>query len=207
MHNRHPYALLLFAAFIFAGCATSSDSQPDTATKASRFGNFLVIGVAGSWDSRAQFERVVVSGLRGEGVKAQSYNQVVGGGQRPSREAVLAAIEQHGFDAVVVTQVLDADADVALRSEVTGAKVRRKETGFMKLFRYDYEELGDPLSLAVDMKVSFKTEVYNVETENPVWSAETKGVRADNIAVLVDETAKSVVRQLKRAGMIARGAP
>jgi hypothetical protein len=207
MHSRHSYAFLLFVAAFFAGCAASGGSQPDSATKASGFSNFLVIGVAGSWDSRAQFERVVVSGLRTEGVEAQSYNLVVGGGQRPSSESVTAVIEEHGFDAVVVTQVVDTDADVELRSSVTGAKVRRKESGFMKLFRYDYEELGDPLNLAVDVEVSFRTEVYSAATENPVWSAETKGARAENVAILVDEAAKSVVRQLKRARIIARQAP
>lgn len=204
MHSRHSYALLLFAAVFFAGCATSGGSQPESTAKASGFSNFLVIGVAGSWDSRAQFERVVVSGLREEGVDAQSYNLVVGGGQRPSREAVTAAVEERGFDAVVVTRVLDTDADVELHSGVTGAKVSRKGSGFMKLFRYDYEELGDPLNLTVDMEASFRTEVYSAATEDMVWSAETKGARAENVAILVDETAKSVVRQLKRAKMIAR---
>ena len=206
MYRKHAFVPLIFAAILVSGCAASGDSQPHPATRASGFSNFLVIGVAGSWDSRAQFERVVVSGLREEGAKAQAYNRVVEGGQRPSREAVAAAIEEHGFDAVVVTQVVDSDADVELRSGVTGAKVSRKDSGLMKLFRYDYEELGDPLNLTVDIQVSFQTEVYSAATEELAWSAETKAAQADNIAILIDETAKSVVRQLKRARLIARRA-
>ena len=198
-HYRRFHPLLLVAALLLAGCAA-----PGPATGTAGFSNFLVIGVAGSWDSRAQFERTVVSELRESGVAAQSYNNVVGGGRRPTREEVLAAVDEHGFDAVVVTRVLDTEADIQLRSTITGAKVNRKETGFMKLFRYDYEELGDPLNLQVDVQVDFATEVYAVGTEDMTWSSETRGPRAENVAVLVDETAKSVVRQLKRAGLLAR---
>ena len=43
----------------------------------------------------------------------------------------------------------------------------------MKLFRYDYEELGDPLDLTVNMQVDFVTELYSSATQSLVWSAET----------------------------------
>ena len=195
---RLPIAALL-ATFILAGCASSggSDSGP------SRFSNFLVIGVAGSYDSRAQFERVVVSGLRAEGVAARPYHLIVGGNKPPVREDVIAAIEEHGFDAVVVTRVLGTESDVEVRSAVTNAKVRRKDEGFLKMFRYDYEALGDPLNLTVNTELDFATELYSSATRDMVWSAETSG-KADNATVLVDQTGKAVVRQLKRAGKIAR---
>lgn len=192
--------LLMFAMVAVSGCASSGD----TAAGPSRFSNFLVIGVAGNYDSRAQFERVVASGLRAEGVAARPYHLVAGDNKPLVREDVLAAIEQHGFDAVVVTRVLDTDSDVELRSAVTGQKVKRKEAGFMKLFRYDYEELGDPLDLTVNMQVDFVTELYSSATQDLVWSAETKGPKSDHVAVLVDETGKLVVRQLRRAGKLAR---
>ena len=197
---RFPAVFMLFATFALAGCASSggSDAGP------SRFSSFLVIGVAGSYDSRAQFERVVVSGLRAEGVQARPYHLVSGGNKPLVREEVLAAIEEHGFDAVVVTRVLGTESDVEVRSAVTGAKVKRKDEGFLKLFRYDYEALGDPLNLTVNMQVDFVTELYSSETRDMVWSTETKGPKSDNVAILVDKTGKLVVRQLKRAGKIAR---
>jgi hypothetical protein len=169
-----------------------------------KFGNLLVIGIAGSWDSRAQFERVVVSGLRAEGLDAQSYNLIAGSGKLPARDDVLAAVDKYGFDAVVVTHVLDTESDVELRSTVTGAKVTRKESGFMKLFRYDYEELGDPLDLSVNMQVDFVTELYSSTSQDLVWSSKTTPPKSDNVAALVDESAKLVVRKLHRSGKLAR---
>ena len=69
---------------------------------------------------------------------------------------------------------------------VTGAKVSRKESGFGKLFRYDYEELGEPLHLTLELQVDFVTELYDVASEELVWSSETEAPKSDNIQALVD---------------------
>ena len=196
--------LIAFLAALLAGCATTSTTGADTDGSDASFGNFLVVGVAGNYDSRAQFERMVVSGLRAEGASAQPYHSVVGGNKPLTREAVLAAIDEHGFDAVVVTRVLDAESDLTVRSTVTGTKVTRKEGGFANLFRYDYEQYDDPLSLTIGMKLTFVTELYSSESQSMVWSTETVGPRAENIGLLIDKTAEIVVRQLRRARKIAR---
>lgn len=198
--SRLSLVLVCFLFVAFAGCASSG-----TASQASdKFDNLLVIGVAGSWNSRAQFERVVVSGLRAEGVDAQSYNTLKGSEEPPSREDVLAVIDEYGFDGVVVTRVLDTESDLDVRSAVTGAKVSRKESGFMKLFRYDYEEFDDPLHLTVNVQVDFVTELYDSASHDLVWSSETKAPKTDNVEALVDESARLVVRKLRRSGKLAR---
>ena len=111
----------------------------------------------------------MVSSLRTYGVKAQSFNLIGGGDNLPTRDEVLAAVDEHGFDAVVVTRVLGSDMDVELRSGASGAKVKRKESGFMKLFRYDYEKLDDPPELTVNTEVGLVTELHSVEPESLVW--------------------------------------
>ena len=191
---------MILATVAIAGCATPTGNSAGP----EKFGNVLVIAAAGSWDSRAQFERVMVSSLRTQGVKAQSYNLIAGGDNLPTRDEVLAAVDEHGFDAVVVTRVLGSDMDVELRSGASGAKVKRKESGFMKLFRYDYEKLDDPPELTVNTEVELVTELHSVESESLVWAAETKRPKSDNIAVLIDESAKVIARKLARSGKLAR---
>lgn len=197
---RLPLLLMILASVAIQGCATPAGKS----SGAEKFGNLLVIAAAGSWDSRAQFERVMVSSLRADGVKAQSYNLIAGADNLPTRDEVLAAVDEHGFDAVVVTRVLGSDMDVELRSGAAGAKVKRKESGFMKLFRYDYEELDDPPELTVNTEVELVTELHSVESEGLVWATETRRPKSDNIAVLIDESAKVIARKLARSGHIAR---
>ena len=189
---------MLLVAAALSGCATSGGAGQE------KFGNLLVIGIAGSPDSRAQFERGVVSGLRAEGISAQSYILVAGGPRTPTRDDVLEVIDEHGFDAVLVTRVLDTRSDAEVRSATTSPKVTRKDSGFMKLFRYDYEEIGDPPELAVNMQVDLMTELYSSASQDLVWSSETKAPKSDNVAVLVDESAKLIVRKLRRSGKLAR---
>ena len=192
--------LLLLAAATIAGCATSGEPGPGQ----EKFGNLLVIGIAGTWDSRAQFERGVVSGLRAEGIEARSYIRIAGDPKAPTRDDVLAVIAEYDFDAVLVTRVLDTAASAAERSATTSPKVTRKDSGFMKLFRYDYEEISDPAGLEVNIEVEFVTELYSAASEEVVWSSQTKAPRSDSVAILVDESAKLVVRNVRRSGKLAR---
>jgi hypothetical protein len=198
--KRYCAMLALIAGAALSGCATSGG----TGESAGRYSNFLVVGIAGSFDSRAQFERAVVSGLRAEGVQAKAYYLVSGGNTGLSRAEVLEAIDEHGFDAVVVTYPLDTETDVELRSAITGTKVSRKEGSFLNLFRYDYEELNDPLDLSIDTKLTFRTELFDAASQEMVWSSIKEGPKAENIAMLIDDTGKSVVAQLKSARKIAR---
>lgn len=197
---RRLFILVLAVVTAIAGCATSTGTTREN----QQFSNLLVMGVAGSWDSRAQFERAVVSGLRAEGISARSYNVLVPGGKAPTRDDVLALVDEHGFDAVVVTRLLDAERDVEMHSGVTGAKIRRKESGFLKLFRYDYEELGDPIEITVNTEVDFVTELYSAATEGVVWTAHTQPQESDNVALLIDNSAKLVVQELRRSGKLGR---
>ena len=146
----------------------------------------------------------MVSSLRTYGVKAQSFNLIGGGDNLPTRDEVLAAVDEHGFDAVVVTRVLGSDMDVELRSGASGAKVKRKESGFMKLFRYDYEKLDEPPELTVNTEVGLVTELHSVGPESLVWATETKRPKSGNTAVLIDESATVIARKLARSGKLAR---
>jgi len=194
------------AMFLITGCAaTSSTGSGSGQTSELRsYSNFLVIGVAGSYDSRAQFERSAVSGLRAEGSAASAYHVVVGGNKPINRESVQAAIQSGDFDAVVVTRALNTDTDVGARSAVTGTKVTRKDGGILDMFRYDYEEMNEPLAIQVNTRVTFAVELYDAVSEQLVWSEESVSRKSDNVGLLIDETAATVVKLLERNDFIAR---
>lgn len=195
--------LLTVVALLTSGCTTTS-TQPDLSTKDASFSNFLVIGVAGDYDSRAQFERAVVSGLKARGSSASAFYIVTGGNNPVTREAVKEAIVSGGFDAVVVTRVLDIDTEVDAGKSVAGAKVTHKDGGLINLFRYDYEELNEPLAAEFNTRITFTTELYDAASEQLIWSVESTGSRQENIGLLVNETAATVVKQLDRNRFIKK---
>jgi hypothetical protein len=182
-------AILAACVAVLGGCASAGSPENASAATESSFGNLLVIGVAGNYDSRAYFERSVVAGLRAKGLSAAAYHEVVGGNKPLSRELVRDALSRCACDAAVVTSVLDTDADVNVKGAVTGTKVSRKEGRAVDLFRYDYEEINEPLSLSIDTKITFSTDLYGAKSESRLWSGSSKSRRVDSDRC---QTARSV---------------
>jgi hypothetical protein len=196
--------LLIAVSAVASGCATTSNTSasPDLAKVA--YSNFLVIGVAGDYNNRAYFERSVVSGIKAKGSSARAFHVVAPGNKPVTREAVTEAVASGGFDAVVVTRVLNTDIKIDASNSVAGAKATRKDGSLVNLFRYDYEEINEPLAMEFNTKITFATELYDATSEQLIWSVETTGARQENIGVLIDETAATVVNQLNRNNFIGR---
>ncbi|MDX2410794.1 MAG: hypothetical protein QNK16_01955 [Woeseiaceae bacterium] len=200
-----PKVLLLIAVSAVAtGCAATSTTSASPGLAKVSYSNFLVIGVAGNYTNRAYFERSVVSGIRAKGSSASAFHVVAGGNKPVTSETVGDAIESGGFDAVLVSRVIDTDTDLDVKSAVTGTKVTRKDGGVLDLFRYDYEELDEPLSLELKTKVNIATELYSAASEQKVWSIESVSSATENIGQLIEDAAENVVKRLHRDDLISR---
>ena len=200
-----PKVLLLIAVSAVAtGCAATSTTSANPDVAKVSYSNFLVIGVAGDYTNRAYFERSVVSGIRAKGSSASAFHVVAGGNKPVTRETVKEAIVSGDFDAVVVTRVLDIDMEVDAGNSVAGAKATHKDGSLINLFRYDYEELNESLAVEFNTKVTFATELYDAASEQLVWTGESTGSRQENIGMMIDETAATVVKQLDRNRFIKK---
>lgn len=89
----------------------------------------------------------------------------------------------------LVSRVLNREADTAVKTGPTGAKEVRKDGRPINLFRYDYEDLNEPMMLDIDLSATLSTELF-----------ETAG--KDTVEDLVDETAETIVRRLKRDRLV-----
>lgn len=200
-----PKVLLLIAVSAIAtGCAATGTTSADPDAAKMSYSNFLVIGVAGDYNNRAYFERRVVSGIRAKGSSARAFHVVAPGNKPLTREAVKDAIESGGFDAVVVTRVLATDSDLDVKGTVTGTKITRKDGGVLDLFRYDYEDLDEPMSLELNTEVTLSTEVYSAATEQMVWSFDSVSSATEDVGQLIEDAAEDVVKRLDRDDLIGR---
>ncbi len=108
--------VVLLLATLLAGCGTTSTTSGETGG-GPPFGNFLVIGISGDYNSRAQFERQLVGELRRLGTAAKAYHAVIGSNQPITPDSVRSALGNDAFDAVLVTRVLDSDIDVRVKKD------------------------------------------------------------------------------------------
>lgn len=206
MIHRYCAGPVAIAALSLVACATSSTSNvyQDSSLAGTSYSNFLIIGVAGNYNSRAQFEREVVTRLQSRGLKAAAFHAVVGGDKPVDRESIRQALEGKSFDAVVLTRVLGTNVQGKLTEPATGTKVTRKEGNPLNLFRYDYEDLEDQPSLTTNTSVNTRTDLYSAAEGTLVWSMEANGKTFDNVGELIDSVADTVVKRLQHDGLLAR---
>ena len=84
-------------SLLSAGSGSSSVTSANDVDE--QFGNVLVIAVAGDYNIRSHFERVIVSQIRQTGASASAWYSVIGGNKPVTKEDVIAAIDDGGFDA------------------------------------------------------------------------------------------------------------
>lgn len=198
------YALL---AFIVSGCASSSIRPVTTFQEpgygSAAFKDALIIGVAGSYENRANFERHMASTLNASGIKGTAYFTVIGRNQEITRSDVTDAVRARGFDSVVLTRIVSQESEVSEKRGASTAKAtRRNEQGAIDLFRYDYEVLNNPSQINVASTVVLSTEVYSAVDEKRVYAMQTTISDKENIRLLIDEAVEKIVSHMQRDGVI-----
>jgi len=194
---------IAFASLLASGCAaTSTDSRPDM--RDTSYSNFLVIGVAGDYNARAQFERATASELRRKGAAASTYYSVVGGNKPITPDNIRTAVQSGNFDAMLVTRVLATQTDAKVqkdREEIDATPIGGR---LVNLFRYDYTDYKNPGSIDLKTSVDLATELYSAATEEIVWSMESSNKGETNLGLLIDETAATIVKRLDRDNLIGK---
>ncbi len=196
---------VLALCVVFAGCSASTGSVKSSGIadyQGAAFTTILVIGVANDYNGRARFERLLVSKLAEHDVAAVAYYRAMDGNKPIDKESIRQLVETEGFDAVLITRVLNRDNAAAVKSGSVATKSTRLDEGALHLFRYDYEELNEPETLSVEMSVTLSSEVFAVESRNRVWAIESEISKKEVISQLVDDAVATIVRRLQKDGLI-----
>ena len=194
-------------AVMVTGCASSIGTRQayiDPEYADSAFGNYLVIGVASSYNNRACFERSVVSSLRAQGASATAFYNIVRGNEPIDRDIVIQAVNENGFDAVLVTRVLGQQSQIDVENRSPDAKASTIGGRPINFFRYDYEELNEPGEINLAMTVTLVTELFSASDEKMIATFETSNSNAQTINNLIESSAASIADRLARDKRIGR---
>ena len=206
MRRIRNYCFLLAVTALVAGCAGSSTSLMTGDSESFRpqdFRSLLVIGVAHDYDARARFERKLASELSKRGTSAVPYYRAVGGNKPISRETVRQLVQENGFDAVLITRVLNRDVERKTTGGSAATKTVRKDEGGFHLFRYDYHELNEPATLRYDISVKVSSEVFDTESGERVWAIESDLAKNDVSSLIVDEAISIILKRLQKDDLIS----
>ena len=174
-------------AILVAACSTSAATRTTSAgvgESLSRIENILVVGVAQDYDSRARFERTLVTELITRGLEASAYYQAVGGNKPIDRETIESLVKSDGFDAVLITRVVNSDTETSVKSGSAATKTVRKDNA---LFRYDYQELNEPETLNISLSLKISSQLFDASNGDVVWELGTTISQKEMVSQVVDE--------------------
>ena len=120
----HAFSIVI-VSFVLTACGgtdTLRKTFDNPVYTDSSYSDILVIGVAGDYDNRGAFERLMASRIKATGATATA-SYTVFGRQPINRIVVSAAVQSRGFDAVLLTRVISHATDMSLQdgSSLTNA--------------------------------------------------------------------------------------
>lgn len=199
--NRRSILPLILAVGL-AGCAGTSSVTTSSVTS-EQFENVLVITIAGDYNTRAQFERTIVSNIRRTGASAAAWYSVAGGNKPVDKEGVSAAIDEQRFDAVLAIRRLDGDVEMKVKKSRTEIDATPIGGRIVNLFRSDYTDYKTPGSIDLATEALLAVELYSANSEEIVFAFDHQTRKETNLGLLIDQTAETIVKRIDREGLLA----
>jgi hypothetical protein len=191
---------------VLHGCASSGrvvKTYEDPNFSGGPFKNVLVVGVHRDGNARRRFESTVASAIREGGTAAAPSLNFMRLADQISRDTLAPIVQREGFDAVLVTRLIDSALRVENRQGRTTVEAQRRDDVFLAdFFRYDYVEYQDPMVSTTVRSVVLATDVYAVTNEAKIWSVESTVLDKASVFEAVVDTSRALANALSRDSLI-----
>ena len=171
------------------------------------YSNILVIALFESYDARVYLEKEIVSQLSEKGVTAVASTSRMTPKVPATRETFLAMVDELGSDAVLVTRLVNHDADVKIKDMRPESTYNVRSTYYYNVWDVQLKEYVQPQYMQFKHSIVLATQLYSTSTREPVWAIESKSKIVDTfdrpggMTVIRDE-AKAISSHLSRDGAL-----
>ena len=203
--------LLVGAALVFSACAGPqvTRTQPLDEAADAPYDNVLVVSLFQSFDMRRLLEREIVKQLKAQGVDAVPSTSLISVKTPLNREAVIEAVGQANSDAVLVTQLLDAQTTSRFRDRSPESTYNIRPTYYYNVWNVELTEYSEPPGLEAKHEILMATQVFSVSTKEPVWTIETRSMLKRDVnmqfsGTSIADEAKAIAGAMARDGLLAR---
>ena len=159
----------------------------------------LVIGVTNQETIRRTFENKFVQELNAIGVEAVSSADALAiqADQKVEKEDVLKVVEKYGNDAVLITHLVSED-------KIKVYHPPRYYGDYYGYYGYAYDFSHQPGYYTTDTIVSLETNLYDVKTEKPIWSGQSRTWNPSSDKKLIDEVIKTVIKSMQENNLLPK---
>ena len=203
--------VILTAAILMSACAGPQVTrvQPLSKSADAPYQNVLVVSLFELFDTRRYLENAIVKELSDRGITAIASTSLMNTKTPVTRDTFIAMVEEHGSDAVLVSQLVSIDTTVKEVDSRPESTYIVRPTYYYNVWNVELTEYVEPPFLKQKHTILLATQLFSVSNLEPVWAIESKSkiveqreTRGD-VSVITEE-AKSIARYLAKDGLLAR---
>jgi hypothetical protein len=200
--------LLCAVSVLLFSCASTKITQswvePDNKKS---YSNFLIIGIGESEQTRRAYESYFVEALREKAIEAEASYRLIKSNVEIDRQSVDKAIEGLNIDGVIVTHLVAVDEETVYRPS-TGYMYGGGYGGYYgNLYSY-YPHVNsyvhDPGYYTTHETYTLETSLYDVASEELVWTARTRTFSPESVDEVIADLTKLLIKDLQEKNLIKK---
>ena len=189
-------ATAFLAALLALGCSSTklSEVYVDSSFEGGPFDKLMVIGLGASEGGRVQFENAVADKLAERGILGVGSHNVIAASNDVTRDAVRAWAQTDGYDAVLVTRLVDVKKDTSYKPPTY--------TDFYGYWGSYGSFVTSPGYVLETTTLVIETTLFDVASAKPVYTAVSKSFQPSSRADVIHELVNLLVKDLTTRGLL-----
>lgn len=177
------------------------------------FKKVMVIAVASDQERRKAFEDALTGAIGSQGGAAQASIEVLPHEEQITEDQLHAAIDDGGFDAVLLSRLMSVDKDTQYTPPKKYNKPRTRYYpaapawghgyhGFYGFYGTTFAEVHEPGYFDTSTTLTLETNLYSVATDELVWTGRSETIDPESIEDARASVTQAVAKKLKEERLI-----
>lgn len=208
--------LLISTVFLLFSCANTKISQswvePDNKKS---YNDLLIIGIGESEQNRRAYESHFVEALREVGTEAEASYKLIKSDEKIERNTVVKAIEGMEIDGVIITHMTAVEEETVYRPGMGyggygyggygyGGYGGGYGGGMYGYYPHVNSYVHSPGYYTTHETYTLETNLYDVKTEELVWSARSRTFSPESVDEVIADLTKLLINDLKDKNLIKK---
>ncbi len=199
-------AIVMIAALAAACTGPTAHTHVDRVARAKEVPNapykkVLIVATAARASSARDFEEVLAKDLTNKQTYAFGYHRAASRAD-VTEDVVRSLAELQQADAILVVTARLVNAEREVTEERTDVQAQVIGGSLVDFFRYDYKEYTSPPSADYRVNVQVQTDMFDVATEQRVYTVESRTDFAETTSEIVLSEATQLAKRLRKDGLV-----
>ena len=194
----------VFSLMLLSSCTNTKITSVwmDSKKAGTSFNDLLIIGIAEKDHNRRLFEEEFANQLKAAGVASEVSYTILPQGTDINRDTVASAIEGKAIDAVIVTHLVGVEEETVYRQNMDYRPSYGYYNGLYNYYPHVNTYVQQPGYYTTHDVVKLETNLYEVASEDLVWSAQSRSFAPESAKEVIDDLVKLVINDLQEKGLI-----